>query len=374
MSHPETKQVKENITVTDPDPVSKTNSNETESVSKYSQFTNTNCKMDTLETALPAFASNVSDSSNNNENELSYTDNRKAQNFIYSSLTHDEIAINFFGHSVQVHLNRIEDGIPENNNLLEVNTFGNTQYSNNVRLEGGEHDVVFEYCGKVEDKSYKQKYDSYHHIKDTSESETEGLDSCGSIDEVGIDSANLINGNASSENSSVITFPLEDVLGCDVQTEDDLEVSYEQSSLHSSTQSINSSYIENTTTEDVSNLDSATYTVLHKNIEVDVDNESSAECDADEVGTFPSVINSSSECTSSEYENIQELDTSRTEDESSTGAISEKTEFCVNSPIIEPQNHTDYGSTSKNEGKSSTKGLLKLRKSMKNKKKEPGIT
>ncbi|PSN36317.1 hypothetical protein C0J52_15165 [Blattella germanica] len=345
--------------------------------------------------------------SNNNATQFSFIDNRIShkQNKTEISLKFDENKLTFFGHAV--HLNRIEDGIPENNNglILEVNdTKGISQVAEAqfLVLENGSGGTVYEYCGKVEDKSYRKGSDAYISREGTDEIEVEGTDSCESIDEIGIDTTNLINGNASGEFAFEDACLLDDSQSTVDSGSNNIDTSYEQwmvSSVHSSSHSLNNSCIENTTTEIddpqyVNEFDCNTYLLSNDNDTDEDDNtdDGSLECSIDQVSktNLSAMTNSSSECCSNEQKDIKALDTLNSSNETitsnKTGAIlkSMVSTASLKWPIVDPQDHASYGSTAENEKadseilctneKSDFKISTKLKKPMKNKKKEPGIT
>lgn len=342
---------------------------------------------------------------NNNDSEMDVVDNKQnfqTQNTVHSPLKHSDGKVTIIGHTVRVNLNKAGDRIPENNNDLEfeledVRKLCQTSGIPSVVLEGGGHSMVFEYSGKVEDESYKQGMNACLRNAEFGNADIEGTGSYGSVDEIGIDSTNLINSReihldstSLSEASSLYNSNI-DLM--ETGTNKDAEISCghsEHSPSHVTVEPLptDHSHIRNITTETEDDIlndrgTTSSYATMDDSSSVDLDGSVEQFAMA---GSYH-IISCNSECHSDENESIQELKTLRSDQKTAksymrTVTLLTKSTVDVNSAIVDPLEHSNYGSTSENENSFFVSGKfychgksnMKLTKPTRNKKKEPGIT
>ncbi|KDR17133.1 hypothetical protein L798_08391 [Zootermopsis nevadensis] len=320
--------------------------------------------------------------------------NLQIYNTVRSVLNHSDDKLTVFGHCVKFKLNETGDGIPKNNNDMELELkyaekFSSVSSISSVVLGNDRDNVVFEYSGKVEEESCKRGFSIYPGSGEFDNTETEGTGSCNSVDEIGIDSADFINGSEIHVHSNDV---------CEVSSCSDLNIDLAETGTGMGTkisceQNENSSshftgnlYFQNITPETEDDIHNGrgtpiSYVTTADNSSVDLDGS---------VEQFPitgnyQIINCNTEIYSSENDNVRGLETLQSNQEIAKFCV--KTEFKkstmdVNSPIVDSLEHFCYGSTCENKNASpindisqcNSKSNTKLTKPITNNKKEPHIT
>lgn len=340
---------------------------------------------------------------NNNDHEMDVADNRPdfhTHSTVHSVLNHSDGKVTVFGRTVKFELNETGDGIPENNNdveleLKDAEKFCSISKTSSVVLGNDVDNMVFEYSGKVEQESYKRGLNMYPSSGEFGNTETEGTNSCSSVDEIGIDSTDIINGSGVHlHNNDVCEGSSCSDLNIDLTETDldrDTEISCgqnEHSSSHfiAETLPMDNSYFQNITpeTEDDTHNGRGTvssYVTTADNSSVDLDGS---------VEQFPisgnyHIVNCNSEIHTNENDYVQGLETLQLNQETAKFCVKtmfKKSTVDVNSPIVDSLEHFSYGSTWDNKNASlvndkfhcNSKSDIKLTKPIKNKKKEPHIT
>jgi hypothetical protein len=328
---------------------------------------------------------------NNNDSGMDAVDNRsnfETQHTVHSPLKHSDGRVTVFGHVVKGGLNKAGDEIPENNNNQELEfknagkLCGISKPPSLVPENDRDNEEVFEYSGKVEIESSSSE-----------ESGSKNTERTGSVDEIGIDSTNLINDSEIHVDSTCL-FDMSSCSGLNTDlvetgTDKDTESSCGQNE-HSPSHFIvevlpmENSYIKNIipeTEDDIRNWRGtvSSYATTNDDTFVDLDHFI--------ISGGPQMKNSNPESHTNENRDIQGLGILQSDLETAescvkAGTVHKKSTMHVRSPIVDSLEHSSYGSTSENKNVSfptdtfycNGKNDTKLTKPTKNKRKEASIT
>lgn len=335
---------------------------------------------------------------NSNDLEVDVADNRpnfQTQNTVNSVLNDSDDKVTFFRKAVKFEVSEGGDGIPENNNELEfemkdVGKLCSISRSPSVLLENDGDNVVFEYSGKVEEKVCKVWLNMHPSSGEVGNTEAEGTDDCSSVDEIGIDSTDLINGSEIHVNSN----NLFEISSCSDLNIDPREMGTgkgtettcgQTSPSHSIVETIftDNSYNHNITRETEDDVHSrretvSSYVTTFDNSSVD----SSVRVQEFAVAGNYQIINCNSEIHITENDSDQRLETLQSHQENAKfcmKTIFKKSTVDINSPIVDSLERFNYGSTKtasfvNDRFCHNIKHDINPAKPIKNKKKEPHIT
>jgi hypothetical protein len=339
---------------------------------------------------------------NNNVHEMDVADNGpnfQTYSTVHSALNNSDDTATVFGHAIKLELNKAGDRIPENNNdlgleLKDAQMFCSISKAPSVVLGNDGNNVVFEYSGRVEKESYKRGLNIYMSNEEFGSTEIEGMDSCSSVDEIGIDPTDLING-------SKIHLPSNGV--CEASSCSDLNIDLTETGPDRDTEilfgqnehSFGNFTFETLPTDNLyfQNLMPETEDDIHNgrgtvNSHVTTADSSSVDLDGSVeqflIAGNCEIINCNSEIHTIESDNPQGLDMLQSNQETDKFCV--KTMFkkgivADNRPVVGSLEHFNYGSTENKDASllndkihCNSKSDTKLKKPLKNKKKEPHIT
>lgn len=327
---------------------------------------------------------------NNNDSEMDAVDNRsnfETLHTVHSPLKHSDGRVTVFGHTVKGDLRTAGDEIPENNNNLELE-FKNAgklcgiSRPPSLEQENDRDNEVFEYSGKVEVAISSNE--------ESGSIETERIDT---VDEIGIDSTNLIN-DSEIHLDSITLF---DAISCsdlntglaETGTDKETEISCRQdenSPSHFIVEALpmKHSCMQNIIPKTEDYIHNRNGTVSSYAPTNDV---SSVDLEQFVISGSPQMKNNNPENHTNKNSDIQGLGTQKEDLETAKSymknvTVHSKSTMHVKSPIVDYLEHSSYGSTSENKNASfpndkfycNGKNDTKLTKPAKNKKKEASIT
>lgn len=335
---------------------------------------------------------------NNNDNEMDGVDNKpsfQTQNSVSFPLEHASDKVTCIERTVEVDLNKTGPGIPVNNKDLgaELEDVGNLcriSRAPYVTLESDGDNEKFEYSIMV-----KESYRSSS-IGECGNTEVEETGSCGSIDDTGTHSTNILNGSdIHFDSASPFAISLCSDLNIDVTefcTGKDAEMlcgQTEHSDSHSRVTSLPTwrSCIQNIIpeTEGIIHNGRQTvgiYSVINDNSSLNLNGS----IEQFFVTEHHQMVSCNSESHTNENKDVQGSDILLSDQETGksfvkTLTVLKQSTVDVESPIVDSLEHSNYGSTSDIK-KASLGGDkfycngsdIKLTKRTNHKKKEPGIT
>jgi len=336
---------------------------------------------------------------NNNDNEMDGVDNKpsfRTQNSVSFPLEHASDKVTCLERTIEVDLNETRPGIPVNNNDLgvELEDVGNLcriSKAPYMTLESDGDNGKFEYSVMVKGESYRRSSTG-----ECDNTEVEGTGSCGSIDDIGIHSTNIMNGSdILFDSTSPFVISQCSDLNIDVTescTDKDAEMlcgQTEHSERHPRVTALPTwhSCIQNIVPETEGIICNGRqtvgiYSVMNDNSSLNLDGS----IEQFLVTEHRQMVSCNFESHTNENKGVQGTEILQSDQETGksymkTVTVLKQSTVDVESPIVDSLEHSNYGSTSDikkvshDGGKFYCNGSdIKLTKPTNHKKKEPGIT
>ncbi|PNF28433.1 hypothetical protein B7P43_G15708 [Cryptotermes secundus] len=327
---------------------------------------------------------------NNNDSEIDTFDNRsnfETLHTVHSQVKPSDGRVTVFGHTVKGDLHTAGDEIPENNNNLELefkNAGKLSVISKTLFLvqENDRDNEVFEYSGKVEVAISSNE--------ESGSTENERIDT---VDEIGIDSTNLIN----DSEIHLDNITLFDTISCsdlntdlaETGTHKESEISFRQNENSPSHFIVEALPMKHSCVQNI--IPKIEDCIYNRNGTVSsyapTNDVSSVDLEQFVISGSPQMKTDNPENHTNKNSDIQGLGTQKEDLETAksylkTVTVHSKSKMHVKSPIVDSLEHSSYGSTSENKNAPfpndkfycNWKNDTKLTKPAKNKKKEASIT